>query len=544
MEQENNINMDVKIEENLEQEENKNEIVVKDNKSNKKKKIAIIIGIMIIVISCFYFFIGNFILNNVINNYGYYKLTFDTNGGTKVSNKIIKEGPYKLPTEVEKDGYTFIGWTVDEKIVLSPYYINEDTLFKAVWQSNESPTYYVIFNLNDGGDVDSIKVKQGRTLIKPNDPIRDGYIFDGWYLNGNLFDFNTPIEDNITLEARWIETKEELFTVTFDLNGGGKNYTKEVVSGSMVEKPTNPTRKGYKFEGWMFNGSLYSFDSIVTENITLIATWTVVNSVPNNNSVPENNKPNQEVSTPITYNVNFVSNLDATISKKVTAGSKVTAPTNTERKDFVFKGWYTDKNVLYNFNSTVNSDLTLYADWEPVGSYSDNKLDRVMSSTKPEIINNTSLLADDGYGKNLINKGIIRRSGRIYYSHNISDSLKNKTYYAVRIFNPNDNKVTLTINKCAAIMGESSYLLWSKYQSNNCSIAGKSYEIEGKRSIVIFQSGSSFVKSVNDQSGAVAIKDSFSGILDINTTSEIYVANFAFENLANTYNAAYSGTFY
>ena len=146
MEQENNINMDVKIEESLEQEENKNEIIVKDNKSNKKKKIAIIIGILIIVISCFYFFIGNFILNNVINNYGYYKLTFDTNGGTKVSNKIIKEGPYKLPTELEKDGYTFIGWTVDEKIVLSPYYIKEDTLFKAVWQSNESPTYYVIFN--------------------------------------------------------------------------------------------------------------------------------------------------------------------------------------------------------------------------------------------------------------------------------------------------------------------------------------------------------------------------------------------------------------
>ena len=32
---------------------------------------------------------------------------------------------------------------------------------------------------------------------------KEGYIFKGWYLNGDLFDFNTPITDSIVLEAKY-----------------------------------------------------------------------------------------------------------------------------------------------------------------------------------------------------------------------------------------------------------------------------------------------------------------------------------------------------
>ena len=42
-----------------------------------------------------------------------------------------------------------------------------------------------------------------RQIVKPRDPTREGYIFAGWYLNGELFDFNTKITGDITLEARW-----------------------------------------------------------------------------------------------------------------------------------------------------------------------------------------------------------------------------------------------------------------------------------------------------------------------------------------------------
>ena len=46
-------------------------------------------------------------------------------------------------------------------------------------------------------------MKKDATIQKPNNPTRDGYTFDGWFLNGNLFDFSSKISGNITLEAKW-----------------------------------------------------------------------------------------------------------------------------------------------------------------------------------------------------------------------------------------------------------------------------------------------------------------------------------------------------
>ena len=37
----------------------------------------------------------------------------------------------------------------------------------------------------------------------PNGPIRDNYIFTGWYLNDEEYDFDTPVNEDITLVAKW-----------------------------------------------------------------------------------------------------------------------------------------------------------------------------------------------------------------------------------------------------------------------------------------------------------------------------------------------------
>ena len=51
--------------------------------------------------------------------------------------------------------------------------------------------------------VSALKVDKDGRIPKPADPTKEGYIFDGWYYNGELFDFNTKVTGDIKLEARW-----------------------------------------------------------------------------------------------------------------------------------------------------------------------------------------------------------------------------------------------------------------------------------------------------------------------------------------------------
>ncbi len=77
-----------------------------------------------------------------------------------------------------------------------------------------SKKYTVEFNSNGGSLVEPIKIEKDGTIEKPSDPTREGYIFAGWYLNGEKFDFNTKITGDITLEARWTKKEEGSCTLT------------------------------------------------------------------------------------------------------------------------------------------------------------------------------------------------------------------------------------------------------------------------------------------------------------------------------------------
>ncbi len=63
--------------------------------------------------------------------------------------------------------------------------------------------YTIVFDSNGGSIVESVKVKENGHIAKPNDPTKEGYTFAGWYLDDELFDFNTKINKSIVLEAYW-----------------------------------------------------------------------------------------------------------------------------------------------------------------------------------------------------------------------------------------------------------------------------------------------------------------------------------------------------
>ncbi len=68
------------------------------------------------------------------------------------------------------------------------------------------------------------------------------------------------------------EVKEAIkYTVTFD-NDGTTNSVM-VREGKVVDKPTAPTKEGYKFIGWYNGEEAYDFTSPVTSDLTLIAKY-------------------------------------------------------------------------------------------------------------------------------------------------------------------------------------------------------------------------------------------------------------------------------
>ncbi len=67
----------------------------------------------------------------------------------------------------------------------------------------KAEVFMVIFDPNGGSPVASVKVEAGKTIMEPDNPTRNGYLFTGWYLNDQLFDFNGEINNDVVLTAKW-----------------------------------------------------------------------------------------------------------------------------------------------------------------------------------------------------------------------------------------------------------------------------------------------------------------------------------------------------
>lgn len=128
---------------------------------------------------------------------------------------------------------------------------------------------YIVTFYNEGSTFQE-NVSAGGKVSAPEDPERDDYIFDGWYLDSTKFDFDTPINSNIILIAKWTATRN---TVAF-MSNGEVFKTSVVELGKRVTRPaTAPSREGYYFDGWYRGESKYDFSQPVTESFELTAKY-------------------------------------------------------------------------------------------------------------------------------------------------------------------------------------------------------------------------------------------------------------------------------
>ena len=170
--------------------------------------------------------------------------------GDSAENCISLTAPYTIDSVRQEltDAYD------EGKLTHDPFYLSL------------TANYTVTFDTDGGSAVDSQPVAYGGQAAAPAAPAKTGYTFAGWYLEGEKFNFNTPVTKDMTLTARWTANQ---YTITFDTDGGSAIEPITQDYGTAITAPADPTKSGYTFAGWTPEIPA----TMPAENLTVTAQW-------------------------------------------------------------------------------------------------------------------------------------------------------------------------------------------------------------------------------------------------------------------------------
>ena len=284
-------------------------------------------------------------------------VSFNSTGGSQVASQTVPDGGKATkPADPTRTGYVFDGWYYykqgNQKIDWNfDNQVKGDVTLYARWIEQHTVT----FDSRGGSSVASQTVPHGGKVIKPADPTRTGYVFDGWYYYTKWNFETSTVSKDIVLCAKWIKQH----TVAFDSQGGSPVDSQTVSHGGKVIKPANPTKTGYTFVGWYYNDCgkqkvwKFGFDK-VDRNLTLIAKWTANGYI-------------------VKYNINGGDGgVTADSSHTYDIESNLTA-NGYYKAGHTFAGWatsaegssaeYTDGESVKNLTDADGATVHLYAVW-------------------------------------------------------------------------------------------------------------------------------------------------------------------------------------
>ena len=95
----------------------------------------------------------------------------------------------------------------------------------------------------------------GEKVKKPDDPKKDGYIFIGWENNGQIYNFEKKVDNDLVLSAKWI--KEDYIKINFITNTLYEIDNVKLLKGNKIEELPSVQKEGYNFLGWYINDEKY-----------------------------------------------------------------------------------------------------------------------------------------------------------------------------------------------------------------------------------------------------------------------------------------------
>ena len=308
-----------------------------------------------------------------------YTVRFDKNHAAATGTMTDQAFEYGVAqnltkNEFERSGYGFIGWNTSKDATTAEY-TDTESVIDLTHENGGVVTLYAIWS----ADADT-----GYTVIHEQEDLTGGGYteVDRQNLTGTTGEEVTPPVNTYTgftspaTQTKTIEPGDSMkiiyrynrirYNVSFDSKGG--NYTpasQTVLYGGTASEPgTQPTKRGYIFEGWYtsadagetLSDTVYNFETVVTTNMILYAKWK-----------------------PIGYTVKYDGN-GATSGSVADQAFQFDVEQYLNRNTFVkagfvFQGWdtnisadyvdFTDEERVKNLTDIANGIVTLYAVWEP-----------------------------------------------------------------------------------------------------------------------------------------------------------------------------------
>lgn len=275
----------------------------------------------------------------------FYTVTFKDYDGSILKNEIVEEG-YKAtsPQDPIRYGYNFIGWDNDYTNIKKDLYI---------YATYETIKYNIKYEVNEGTmskDTPSIYTIEDNIIL--NNPFKEGYTFDGWYdnpeFNGNKIEkIQKGTTGDIELYAKYNPIN---YNITYTLNDGINNElnpNEYSIEQEIVLK--TPTKEGYTFIGWEYNGGIIGIIPQGTiGNIELVAKWEISKFT-------------------ITFDadggnaIEYVEGLYNNI---------IDEPAYPAKSGYGFIGWYYDEEEWNFEKNVVTADITLTAKWIDSSNFS------------------------------------------------------------------------------------------------------------------------------------------------------------------------------
>ena len=225
----------------------------------------------------------------------------------------------------------------------------------------------------DGSPLQSYPLNEDGKINPPLSPVRDGYVFDGWYYDSTCtqaVDFSQPLQGgvaNFMLYAKWTEAPSNVLDVTYSANGGqfadGNNVMLgQTDSNGIARQPLAPTRDGYVFAGWYYHSDgtdQVDFNQPIvggSKHVTLFAAWTPAK---------------QDKTVDILYVANGGTFFDGNDTMRGVTDTDGIArlPLQPTREGYDFVGWSYDRdgNDPVDFTKAIvagSGHATVYAQWK------------------------------------------------------------------------------------------------------------------------------------------------------------------------------------
>ena len=217
------------------------------------------------------------------------------------------------------------------------------------------------------------KTNENGEINPPKAPVRDGYVFDGWYYDSTFtqaVDFSQPLQggsDHFMLYAKWTEAPSKVLDVTYSANGGQFADGNDVMLGQtdsngIARQPLAPTRDGYVFAGWYYHSDgtdQVDFNQPIvggSKHVTLFAAWTPAK---------------QDKTIDILYVANGGTFFDGneTMQGVTDTDGFARLPLQPTREGYDFLGWSYDRdgNDPVDFTKAIvagSGHATVYAQWK------------------------------------------------------------------------------------------------------------------------------------------------------------------------------------